>query len=418
MKLLARYNRINLVAAIVVLLLSSVCYYFIIRFVLLHQLDQDLKVEEQEVLDFIRNNNKLPNATNYKGQRVSFAENNGKPIQRKFRSHGAYSLEEQKKIAVRELEFSVMVNATTYTVSISKSQAETEELIQLILFITLGLTALLLLILFIINRFMVNKLWRPFNTTLQELKQFNLSAANTPALEQTEIDEFKELNDAVSAMASRVNQDYGALKSFTENASHEIQTPLAIIKSKMELLVQSEHLQEEQVRMIETVQDAANRLSKLNQSLILLAKIENRQFPEIDKVDILQILYKHLHNYEELIAAKQIIVNVEMANLCSVLMNETLAEILVSNLVTNAIKHNVEKGRIELMVEDKQLTISNTGHPLKTDPAFLFERFQKDKISSESLGLGLSIVQKIALQYGFTVVYIYADGLHRLQVHF
>ena len=418
MRLLARYNRINLVAAIVVLLLSSVCYYFIIRFVLLHQLDQDLKVEEQEVLDFIRTNNKLPNATSYKGQQVSFAITAGEPVKRRFRSHGAYSPDERKKIGVRELQFPVNVNGLAYTVSISKSQAETEDLIQLILFITLGLTALLLLILFIINRFLVNKLWRPFNTTLRELKQFNLSAANTPELEETDIDEFKELNDAVTAMTGRVNQDYGALKSFTENASHEIQTPLAIITSKMELLVQGEHLQEEQVRMIETVQDAANRLSKLNQSLILLAKIENRQFPEMEEVDILQILNKHLRNYEELIAAKQIDVTMETTGVSTVRMNETLAEILISNLITNAIKHNLENGRININMNGRQLVVSNTGHPLKTDPALLFERFQKDKISSESLGLGLSIVQKITAQYGFTVLYSFADGLHRLQVSF
>jgi signal transduction histidine kinase len=186
----------------------------------------------------------------------------------------------------------------------------------------------------------------------------------------------------------------------------------------MELLVQSEYLQEEQVRIIETVQDATNRLSKLNQSLILLAKIENRQFPEIEEVDILQILNKHIRNYEELIAAKQIMVNFEMATPCSVFMSETLAEILISNLITNAIKHNLESGRIEIMVEGRQLTVANTGHPLKVDPVFLFERFQKDKIGSESLGLGLSIVQKITEQYGFTVLYNYAEGLHRLQVRF
>ena len=277
---------------------------------------------------------------------------------------------------------------------------------------------ILLVTLFLINRFFLNKLWKPFNTTLQQIKQFNLSGRNNINLEQSKITEFTELNHAVSIMTNRVSQDYDEIKNFTENASHEIQTPLAIIKSKLELLSQSENLKEEQMNTIQSVYEATNRLSKLNQSLILLTKIDNQQFRESEEVNISILINKHLSNYEELIAAKLITIKKNIEDNVKMNMNETLAEILIANLITNAIKHNIDKGIIEITLTNNRLCISNTGIPLECDPSELFERFKKDKVSSESLGLGLSIVKKICERYGYRINYNYSDLLHTTSINF
>ena len=415
MKLLAKYNRVNLIATIIILLLSSVCYYFIVRYILIYQLDQDLKVEEQEVRDFIRINHKLPHSTSYKDQQVKFDLAKA-PLQRSLHSRNIFNKEENEYNSIRELIFPVTIENTVYKVSISKSMAESEDLLKLIVLITLGITIVLLVTLFIINRLLLNKLWLPFNKTLHELKQFNLSGKKNVQLESSSITEFKELNEAVLIMTNQVRQDYDSLKSFTENASHEMQTPLAIIKSKLEILVQSEHLNGEQVQTIHTIGEAVNRLSKLHKSLILLAKIENQQFHEKQDVDLVKILNRHLSNYEELIGVKQIKVSRKIENDLCVVMNDALAEILISNLITNAIKHNIENGLIEISVRTRKLIISNTGQPLKSDPEKLFERFQKDRIGSESLGLGLSIVKKITEQYGFKIKYSCDETMHRIEL--
>ncbi|MEY2918625.1 MAG: hypothetical protein RIS73_2339 [Bacteroidota bacterium] len=418
MKLLAKYNKVNIAATILVLLVGGLCYYFILRIVLIHQLNNDLKIEEQEIKDYVKLNNSLPNAANYKDQKIAFEPTDLSFIKRKIKWINIYDAAEHENTPGRQLIFSIECAGKNYKVSITKSQQETEDLIQLIVLLTLAIVVLLLVVLFIINRFVLNKLWLPFNNTLQQLKQFNLSNKSAIQLEDSNINEFKELNSAVITMSNRVIKDYDALKSFTENASHEIQTPLAVINSKLELLMQSENFSEMQMHYIQNIQEEISRLSKLNQSLLLLTKIDNQQFKETEEVDMATVIGKHLNNYEELIAAKEITLTKNIDADCIVSMNKTMAEILVSNLITNAIKHNIDKGAITITLENNRLVVSNTGVELNSNPNELFERFKKDKVNSESLGLGLSIVKKIGEQYNFKAVYNYANGLHTVAINF
>jgi signal transduction histidine kinase len=417
MRLLAKYNRVNIAATSIVFVVGGLCYYFILQFVLLGQLDDDLKIEEQEIVTYVHVNNKLPDAANYPDQKTVF-EQTALPVERKIQSKNIRDEEEGEYISTRRLVFPIAVSGKYYKVSVYKSQQETEDLIQLIVIITLSLVILLLLILFVINRFVLNKLWLPFNNTLEKLKEFNVNDKSVIAFDKNNINEFNELNDAVSTMSKRVLQDYEALKNFTENASHEIQTPLAVANSKLELLMQSENFTEGQMKDIETIQGEISRLSKLNQSLLLLTKIDNHQFQETGKVEIAQIILKQLDNYEELIAAKQIMLTKNIDTNTSVQMNETMSGVLISNLITNAIKHNIEHGTIDISLQDKLLTVQNTGAPLQSDPETLFERFKKDGTQSESLGLGLSIVKKICEQYNFKVLYACTNQLHTVSIHF
>jgi signal transduction histidine kinase len=418
MKLLSKYNRVNVVATVVVLLLSAFFYYFFIRTVVVHQLDKDLKVEESEIKDFIKENGKLPEPTNYKDEQEEFMPAGNEAVKRNFSSVDIYNKNHDEYFTYRQLEFAASAAGKNYKLQVRKSQVETDDLIELILKITLGMVLILLATLFLINRFVLNKLWRPFNSTLQQLKQFNLSSRNNISLEQSKITEFTELNNAVTIMTDRVSKDYDEIKNFTENASHEIQTPLAIIKSKLELLSQDEGLKEDQMNTLQSVYEATNRLSKLNQSLILLTKIDNRQFGENESIDITDLIEKHLANYEELISAKLITVTKNIDSDVKNLMNEALAEILISNLITNAIKHNIDKGFIKITLTRNELVLSNSGAALTIPPEELFERFKKDKVTSESLGLGLSIVKKICERCGYRIEYNYFDLVHTTTINF
>ncbi len=416
MKLLSKYNRLNIFVTIVVLLLSAVFYYFFIKAVLIHQLDKNLLVEERELKDYVKEENQLPEPSNYKDEQEVYSQINDSQIIRRFSSIDVFNKEHDENISYRQLEFPVMVAGKMYRIDVRKSQEETEDLIQLILEITLAMVLILLITLFIINRFVLNKLWSPFNSTLNQIKKFNVSGTNDIYFQLTDINEFKELNGAVYTMTKRASHDYNEIKSFTENASHEIQTPLAIIKSKLELLSQGESLKEEQMDTIQSIYETTNRLSKLNQSLILLTKIDNRQFHEKEEVNLSTIVHNHLNNYEELIAAKLIAVTKNIEDNITVTMNEMLADILISNLITNAIKHNIDNGSIDVTLNKHFFIISNSGIELDAHPAELFERFKKDKVNSDSLGLGLSIVKKICDTYGFSVLYEYAGGMHIVSI--
>ncbi|HSV10951.1 MAG TPA: HAMP domain-containing sensor histidine kinase, partial [Hanamia sp.] len=215
-----------------------------------------------------------------------------------------------------------------------------------------------------------------------------------------------------------VSKDYESLKSFTENASHEIQTPLAIIKNKIELLLQSENFDETQVNAIQSVNEAASKLSRLNQSLLLLAKIENRQFEQAEKINFSDVVHRTAENFEELALIKNISIEKNITDPVFIKINDTLAEILASNLILNAIKHNLPNGNIKINLSVKSMLVSNTGNEPNENTDHFFERFKKSSSSRDSIGLGLAIVKTICDTYGFGVSYSYKSGIHSVKVDF
>ena len=219
-------------------------------------------------------------------------------------------------------------------------------------------------------------------------------------------------------MTERIKNDYLNLKEYIENASHEIQTPLAIINSKMELLLQSGDMKEKQYKTVADAYEASNRLSRLNKTLILLAKIENRQFPESEPVNPAIMINHQLESLEDLIYAKKIKVVKQVEEQVTVLMNPYLAEILLVNLIKNALRHNIPGGDLKIELTGNSLVIANSGPALTLDPDMLFKRFHTSSSSPESLGLGLSIVQKICTMYGFKVSYSYQNNMHVMLVVF
>ncbi len=417
MKLLSKYNRVNIPLIIGAVLLSGIAYYFIIHYVLIHQLDKDLKIEEQEINDHVRQTGFLPDASTYKDQQIFFEPAQNKISRRQFSTEKIFDRNENEKESFRQLIFPVTINNSIYIATVRKSQGETEHLVQLIAMITLIVIAFLIIVMFIMNRFILGKLWKPFNSTLEQLKQFNISSKNKLQLNRTDINEFAELNKTVMTMTEKVSRDYETLKSFTENASHEIQTPLAIIKMKLELLMQSD-MNAAQVESILALGEASDRLSRLNQSLLLLTKIDNSQFIENEPVNISDIITGYINNFEELTASKNIRVKQTITPAVVLLINKALAEALLANIMANTIKHNYTDGQIEVNLTGNMLTVSNTGKKPTVNTDELFERFKKDNASTESLGLGLAIVKKICDMYHFKISYDYREPMHTLNVNF
>lgn len=417
MKLLSKYYRANIMATIIVVLLSSVCYYFMIHYILLEQLDDALKVEEQEVIDYVKENGNLPAPSSYKDQQVNYKPGIKKGV-RNFTTIDFYDKEENAHVSTRQLVFSIVVKDKIYDVYILKSQEETEDLIQLILVITLIVVVLLLLIVFLINRFVLRQLWKPFNSTLLQLKQFDLSGKNKLALEQTPINEFNELNRAVSIMADHVSQEFNALRQFTENASHEMQTPLAIINSKLDLLIQGENINELQMEQLQGIYNALEKLSKMNQSLLLLARIENNQFNDIQTISLDISIKEKLSQFDELIAGRKLVINTEIQPV-RINCNKLLLDILLSNLLNNAIRYNVEHGNILIRLEDKEFIISNASRIPALDEQQLFQRFYRhNETKQPGNGLGLSIVKQICNDSGYDIRYLFRDGRHEFCIGF
>ena len=219
-------------------------------------------------------------------------------------------------------------------------------------------------------------------------------------------------------MSEKIREDYLNLKEFTEDASHEIQTPLSIIKSKLELLFQSENLTDKQAENIRAIYEATTRLSKLNYSLLLISRIQNQQYAFTGQVDLAGITDKFLLHFQEIIDQKNIRIDRHYNSAVSLKMNPDLAEILISNLLGNAIKHNIENGWVSVALDNTALVITNTGHKPAVNPNDLFKRFRKGDLSEDSSGLGLSIVSKIAALYNMDIEYLLEGNIHTLRLVF
>ena len=181
-------------------------------------------------------------------------------------------------------------------------------------------------------------------------------------------------------------------------------------------MLQDNTLPDQRYQQVQSAYEAASRLSKINEGLLLLAKIENRQFPDNSQMNLSQLVQERLEFLEELIDFRKIEINIQLEPPFIVSMNAYLAEILINNLLGNAIKHNMEGGQINLISHPEKLVISNTGKPLTVEPEKLFQRFSKHHAGNDSTGLGLAIASQICIISNLDLLYQFEDGLHQLSI--
>ena len=237
-------------------------------------------------------------------------------------------------------------------------------------------------------------------------------------LQHTNTTEFAELNKTVLVMTDRAKQDYDSLKNFTDNASHEMQTPLAIINSKLDVLIQDETLNEFQMKQLQGVYDALDRLSNLNQSLLLLTKIENSRFNKKENIQLDELVNEKLYQFEELLQDKKLVITSNV-NPVSVSGNKQLLEILISNLLNNAFRYNIENGLVNIELTNNGLIVSNTSFLPALDKQYVFERFYRHAdTKQEGNGLGLSIVKEICSVAGYNISYAYLNNRHTFSIAF
>lgn len=415
MKLANRYNRVNILTSIVVLAITGLIYYVVIHFILTEKLDRDLVVEENEIRQYVGTYHKLPLPASYLDQQIAYKNLLTHIPEREFLYTSYYNPKEQENEPGRSLITVVYLNGKAVEVTITKSRVESEDLVRIILLITVGITLILLLSLLLINRFVLNRLWRPFYVILNGMKSFEVTRMDAIAYEDTPIDEFNELHQSVNAMAERVRNDYKELKSFTDNASHEMMTPLAVINSKLDSLLQTESFTAQQGALLADVYHATGRLSRLHQSLLLLAKIENNLIPDLQEIDFKEMVEVKGRQFQELFEKDGLSLTTDLQAV-EIKMSRYLADILLNNLFSNAVRHNVSGGYIHVKLDPVALTISNSGKP-GNGQGKVFDRFSKSA-DSEGMGLGLAITKQICNLYGFRIHYAEKDGKHVFAVHF
>jgi len=421
MKLLNKSMGLYMLYAIVVLLIAIPVLYAAIQHRILHEMDESLAEQKAIITSKLENadeagilawlQNIQPGVTIV----PSVKQTNGKD---RFYTITSYDKISDENSPYRIMESTIQLHNKAYQIQIKSSLLDTVDLIESIVQIVALLILCIIAGLVLINRLLAKKLWKPFYNTINKLNDFKIEQNEGLHFEKTNIAEFTDLNNAITALTSRNKEVYQSQKEFTENAAHEMQTPLAVLQCKLDLLMQTNPLNKDQSELISDLSDVNQRMKRLNKTLLLLTKIENNQFTEMETVSIQQILEKLITQHAFNAAQKGIRLQKDLTDDIAVTGNKMLIEIMLGNFLSNAIKHNTENGLVEIEATVRQITFINSSGCIPLNTEKMFDRFHKQTADSNSLGLGLHIAKKIADNYQYLILYKFQDSRHFFTIHF
>ena len=253
--------------------------------------------------------------------------------------------------------------------------------------------------------------------TLDRLKAFELDKSEAIPLQETRIVEFNDLNKAIGHLTERSRKVYLNQKEFIENASHELQTPIAIFQSKLDALMQSPHLTQDDAETLMELESVAQRMSRLNKNLLLLSKIDNDQFLAKEPVELSALIENQIRSQKPVAQLHDIGILLTLTPL-ELTANKTLIEVLLTNLFHNAIRYSLKGEDIKIAIDDTTLSVSNKGRPLTISFEKMTERFSKESTDPNSTGLGLAIVKKICDSCGYTLTYSFHNMTHTFSIKF
>jgi signal transduction histidine kinase len=418
MKLFTKYTRINLLIMVVVFLLSAESTYLLTNYALIREMDADLSGVRGRIQDYLHQYHSLPGGHPLDEVQVSYEPTDREMASSEFVLITRYSQREKKMHNFRQLVFTLPVENPAppaerriYKVTIAKPLEGLHHLFRAILVVSLATILTTILAFLLTNRILLRRLWQPFYEALhamQNLKLGNTSDLHFPA---TNTEEFAFMNESLGMAARKAEEDYLLLKEFTENASHELQTPLSIIRSKLEMLIQDEDLSHRQSEIVSSAFAAIKKLSRLNQSLLLLTKIGNQQFNQLEEIALHEKIEDKLGQFRELWQTSGIEVSSRLSP-ATIRASPDLIDILLNNLFSNASNHNIPNGDVAIGLEPHKLTVSNTGVAIPLDPRRMFSRFYKGEQHTGHNGLGLSIIKQICEVTTLRPAYQFSGNRH------
>jgi len=316
----------------------------------------------------------------------------------------------------RCLTTDIRVNGKLYRLLIETNMEEIDETILAIAAVTIFFIMLLLAGFLYLNRKTSLRIWQPFYDALAGIRTFRLETGHAVPLPASDVTEFTDLNASLESLMQSSLASYRQQKEFTENASHELQTPLAIVKSRLDLLLQSRSLDAGQMQIVEQVYQAINRVSRINKNLLLLARIEHAQFEEKERIALDETLSGIAAQFTDHFENNALKYTGDIAPF-TVEANPVMAEILLTNLLVNAVRYTPPGGDVSVYLNGGMLTVSNAG-PAPLQAENLFRRFAQASGEHAGSGLGLAIAREICDRYGWQIGYDFTDGMHRFSVRF
>jgi signal transduction histidine kinase len=369
--------RIYLFFSVIIFAASVPVFYYLVQDLWIQDVDESLIFQKEKIISGIGSSNfdstTISNFTNIASKLDLGITIDPLPFSQQERDSVYYnSFYDNTRTHVepfRELKSIVKIDNQFYRILIRKDLVENADLIQSIVIAEALLFLLLLTGILLLNSYFSKKTWRPFYHLINQLKSFKIDKGQVFITEKSDIDEFEELNRSVLQLTENNIKVFNSQKEFTENAAHETQTPLSVIKNQIDLLAQNENLSLEQADIIERIDKNIRYMTKLNRNLLLLSKIENVQFDRSEVVDIHSIVKEVIDTFYEQIELKGIKLTVGLSSQPNLQSNSHLVHSLISNLLKNAIKYNIPNGFIDISLNGNSFLILNSGvsHSLPSD---------------------------------------------------
>ncbi|MCY0968338.1 sensor histidine kinase [Chryseobacterium wangxinyae] len=425
--LLSKTTKPFLIFVLIILTISIPVYYFMVDAIWQNELDEHNEIVAEKT-SFEFNRMKFSNKDIQRNINLWNQIQPGTSIQKlpfnSYKKDQIFTTEKYKPFSsdktierYRTLKKVIYIKNEPYLFTIETNIEETESTVMIIGMITLFFFIMIVTGLFILNRRLSKTIWKPFRKTLDKLKNFNLNTQTIIEFENTDTTEFEELNISLKKLIAQNVSVYKAQKEFTENASHELQTPLAVLKNKLDLLLQDADLTEKQYNIAEDMHKALSRSARINQNLLLLAKIENSQFHHSKIINFDELLTQSIENLQEHLDQKNITLKLGVIQKTSIKGNTSLTEILINNLFLNAIRHTAADGIILFSLQDSVFSVANTGAE-KLNEDLLFKRFARLSANNSGSGLGLAIIKEISKSQNWEVKYSFTDQKHLFSVTF
>ncbi len=405
MSLFGQTARYLLLAALLTAIVGSAGFYVLIHRKIRHEVDELLMSQVEQAQWRLRQRGLQSFGTGDDNLLVTPASRDVAPV---FTDTLVQNALRPGEVAdTRQVLATVRVGERLYRVRVWQPYHEFAEL-TIDLSIGVILFFLVLMVLSVgIGLSLAGRLWQPFYGIIAELDRFRLDQPEQPAFPQARVREFALLSRSLTDLTGKLKQQFLLQKQFTENASHELQTPLAIASAELDFVRQSPQLTESDYRHLQRATDAVSRLSQLNRSLLLLTQVENDQFSATEALSLSDLVGQYLGDFEPFLTHKNLTCRVEVQPDVHLRMNRQLAGVLLTNLLKNVARHSPVNGRVTVRLTASTLTICNTGKPLPFAESQLFRRFVKDTTRPDSIGLGLALVRQICDRYQLPLTYCY-----------
>ena len=387
-------------------------------------IDIVLTQQSDKIISHFLENDSLPNSLSGMSGTMEFFIEKVSPAYAKSHQTPAFQTDEefiddiQEEEIIREMTRVFQKRGIDYELTLTTQVFAWNDTLDFAIFSIFTLAVVLLVAIILIVSFIIIGNMRPLYRLIDWLRNRKASEEVPKPDNRIKVQEFKEIETAVLEASERSKQVFEEQKRFIGNASHEIQTPIAICRNRLELLVDETHLDEHQLTEIEKTLDTLGYISRLNKSLLLLTKIDNHQFKEDAEIEINQVVNQSLENLGEIYENMRVGVSVAENQRIVAQMDPTLASSLVNNLLKNAFVHNQKGGHIAINLSNNTLTISNTGENEALDAHSVFKTFYKKGENTNSTGLGLANVKAICTEYGFESSYQFIENQHIFSVKF